>query len=89
MSAIDVTSLSTKGQVVIPRSIREDLRMKPGARLVVMSDGQNVLLRPLSVPKLDAFRDLIKESRAYARRVGLKKSDVTQAIRKTRHAHRG
>jgi len=88
MNTLHVTSLSTKGQVVIPRAVRADLGLKPGAKLLVMSDGQNVLLKPLEVSKLEAFQQLIKESRAYARRVGLKKSDVGRAIRKVRSAHR-
>lgn len=88
MNTLQVTSLSTKGQVVIPRSVRADLGLKPGAKLIVMSDGQNVLLKPLEVPKLDAFQRLIRKSRAYARRVGLKKADVARAIRKVRNAHR-
>ena len=89
MSAIEVTSLSTKGQVVIPQSVRTDLGIKSGDKLLVMSDGQNVLLKPLEAPKLDAFQQLIADSRAYAKRVGLKKSDVPAAIRRARRAGRG
>ena len=88
MSAIEVTSLSTKGQVVIPRSVRADLGIKSGDKLLVMSDGHNVLLRRLEAPKLDTFQQLIAESRAYARRVGLKKSDVATSIRRARRAGR-
>ena len=88
MSAVDVTSLSTKGQVVIPQSIRDDLKMKPGAKLMVVSDGENVLIRPLEVPKLETFKALVRESRAYARRAGLKKEDVGKAVRKARNTGR-
>jgi AbrB family looped-hinge helix DNA binding protein len=88
MSELQVTSLSTKGQVVIPRSVRERLGLKPGAKMIVMSDGQNVLLKPLEAPMLDSFKRLIRESRAYARRAGLEKSDLANAIRKVRNAHR-
>jgi antitoxin PrlF len=89
MSAIEVTSLSTKGQVVIPRSVRVDLKIKPGAKLLVMSDGQNVLLKPVEPLKLDTFRRLVAQGRSYARRAGLKRSDVPAAIRRVRHARRG
>jgi antitoxin PrlF len=56
--------------------------------MIVMSDGQNVLLKPLEAPTMDSFDRLIRESRAYARRAGLKKSDVAKVLRKVRNAHR-
>ena len=88
MSTVEVTSLSTKGQVVIPQLIRDDLGIKPGSKLMVISDGVNVLLKPLESPKLEAFRKLVGESRAYARRVGLKQSDVPAALKRVRNARR-
>ena len=88
MSTLEVTSMSVKGQVVIPRAVRSDLGLKPGSKLMVMSDGDNILIKPLQAPKLAAFERLISESRAYAKQAGLKKGDVTAAIRKVRHADR-
>jgi AbrB family looped-hinge helix DNA binding protein len=88
MSALEVTSMSIKGQVVIPRAVRTDLGLKPGSKLMVMSDGDNILIKPLLAPKLAVFERLISESRAFAKRAGLKKSDVAAAIQKVRHAHR-
>ncbi len=75
-------------QVVIPQSVRNDLGIKSGDKLLVMSDGQNVLLKRLEAPKLDTFQQLIAESRAYAKRVGLKKSEIPAAIRRARRARR-
>ena len=40
------TTVSTKGQVVLPRAIRRALRWEAGTRLVVESTGDGVLLRP-------------------------------------------
>lgn len=88
MSALEVTSMSVKGQVVIPRAVRADLRLKPGSKLMVMSDGDNILIKPLLAPKLAVFERLVNESRAYAKRTGLKKSDVAIALRRVRHADR-
>ena len=88
MSTLEVTSMSVKGQVVIPRAVRFDLGLKPGSKLMVMSDGDNILIKPLQAPKLAAFERLVIESRAYAKQSGLKKSDVAAAIRKVRHADR-
>ena len=40
----DVTAVSTKGQIVLPKSIRDSLSLVTGARLMVLCDGENILL---------------------------------------------
>ena len=88
MSTLEVTRVSAKGQVVIPGSIRANLGIRSGTKLAVLTDGENILMKPMEAPKLEAFEQLIAQSRAYARKAGLKKSDVTKAIRKVRDANR-
>ena len=88
MPVFDITRLSTKGQVVIPRSVRSSLSLLPGAKLMVMSDGDNILIKPMQAPKLAAFDQLIQASREATRKAGMKRSDIAIAIRKVRHAHR-
>ncbi len=41
-----VTTLSTKGQVILPKAIRDRLHWEPGTRLVVEQTEEGVLLRP-------------------------------------------
>ena len=40
------TTLSSRGQVVLPKAVRQALRWKPGMRLVVESTPEGVLLKP-------------------------------------------
>lgn len=42
------TTLSTKGQVILPKAIRDQLRWNAGIRLVVEHTADGVLLRPLT-----------------------------------------
>lgn len=42
----------------------------------------------LEIPKTKAFEELIDESRKFARKEGLKKSDVKKAIKKVRSERR-
>jgi antitoxin PrlF len=88
MTKLEITSVSSKGQVVIPGAMRTSLGLKPGTKLAVITDGESVLMKPLAPPKLSAFRRLIAESRLYAGQAGLKPADVSAAIRRVRDARR-
>jgi AbrB family looped-hinge helix DNA binding protein len=46
------TTVSTKGQVILPKAVRDQRRWEPGTRLTVEDTGEGVLLRaaPLFAP---------------------------------------
>ncbi len=85
---VAITSVSSKGQVVIPSKIRERLGIGEGSKLVIVTDGENVLLKPIEAPNVETFKSLIKESRALARKKGLTKSDVAKAMKSVRNERR-
>jgi len=79
MNAMDVTTMSSKGQVVIPTDIRKELGLLAGAKLMVLTDGANLLLKPIQTPKLQTFHTLIRRSRRYAKQAELRKSTLAKA----------
>lgn len=81
----DITSLSSKGQIVIPNSLRKELGMVTGVKFIIFTDGSNLLLRPVQKPKLENFKKLIKESRALARKKKITQDDLAKAIKKVRN----
>jgi len=85
---VEVASVSTKGQVVIPGPIRKSLGITSGSKLVVMTDGENVLMKPIQSPRMDSFRELLEESRKAVAEAGLTPEDVNEAIREVRRARR-
>lgn len=85
---VKVTSVSSKGQVVIPSDIREKLGISSGTNLLVLTDGSNLLLKPISVPKLKSFKQLISDSRELALKKKLTKRTVTKIIKSVRHEGR-
>ncbi len=80
------TTLSSKGQVVIPEEIRARLGLKPGAQFVVVGDRDVVIFKVLEPPSLGEFEELAAAARRAGKRAGLRPADVRKAVRKVRRA---
>lgn len=76
MRGLEMTTVSSKGQVVIPADVREEMSLVSGTKLMVVTDGHNILLKPVLTPKLEAFQSLVQKSRQWAKEVGLKRIDI-------------
>lgn len=84
VSNISTTRLSSKGQVVIPEDVRKDLGLEPGAQFVVMGEGDVVILKRIEAPDRREFLALAAKVRRQARRAGIKRSDVKEAVKSVR-----
>ena len=81
---LGTTKLSSRGQVVIPLSIRQENGWTEGIEFVVVSTDDSVMLKVISRPSVEEFRALQKKLQAHAKKAGLKKADIAKAIRKVR-----
>ena len=61
MADIDVTRMSSKGQIVIPSDMRKGI--KEGEKLVVIKNGDQLILKPMRY-----FDKKLKEDLEFARR---------------------
>lgn len=59
------TTVSTKGQVVIPKLLRERYQLEPGTRLRVEDRGDSIVLRPLDARRKYTVDDLLALPRYY------------------------
>jgi AbrB family looped-hinge helix DNA binding protein len=78
------TKLSSKGQVVIPEEIRNRLGLEPGVQFVVVGDRDVVILKRIQAPEMSEFDELVGRARKAAKKAGLTKDDVAEAVRKAR-----
>lgn len=85
MAKYATTRLSSKGQVVIPEEIRNDLGLNAGDQFVVIGEGDAVILKTITPPKIDEFSKLLGQARSAAKRAGIKRADVKSAIVNVRH----
>lgn len=88
MNNFDITSLSSKGQIVIPNNIRKELGIEAGAKLIIFTEGSNLLIKPVPKPNLEKFQKLIKKSREFVKKNKLKSSDIKKIIKEVRNENR-
>ena len=53
MSTLEFTRISSKGQIVIPKRIRQILKLEAGALFLVNEQGNNILLKKVDLPTED------------------------------------
>lgn len=51
-----VSNVSTKGQIVIPAAIREEMGLVPGTRVAIERQGDTIVLRPVTEAFIRSLR---------------------------------
>ena len=84
MDKFEVTSMSSRGQIVIPLDIREQLGLKEGEKFFVVGEDDTILLKKMTLPSFKNFDKLMKKTQAFAKDKGLKQADVDNAVKRAR-----
>ena len=84
----DIAAVSSKGQVVLPKAIRDSLQIGAGSRLMVISDGNSIILKPIPTPDISEFHTLMETASGWAAEVGMKEEDITSAVKAVRSRRR-
>jgi AbrB family looped-hinge helix DNA binding protein len=53
-----ITTVSTKGQFVIPSEMRSSLGIRPGTRIAVTQEGSRIVLEPVTEELVDRTRGM-------------------------------
>ncbi len=86
MTVAATTTLSSKGQVVIPEEIRNQLGLEAGAQFVVIADRDVVIFKLLEPPSLKDFASLVTQARQAAKKSGMRQADIANAVKKVRRS---
>ncbi len=84
MENIEITSISSRGQIVIPQSLRDKLKIREGEKFVVIGEDNTIILRKLEMPSFKGFDKLLAKTREFTRKNELKEGEIEQAIKKAR-----
>ncbi|MEK6968345.1 MAG: hypothetical protein AABX51_06980 [Nanoarchaeota archaeon] len=86
---LETIKMSSKGQIVIPQDIREELNAGEGTLFGVMRSKDTLILRKINTPsKQEIIKDLVlfsKESRKKLEAQGLTEQDVIRIAVESRH----
>ncbi|MCB1069668.1 MAG: AbrB/MazE/SpoVT family DNA-binding domain-containing protein [Kiritimatiellae bacterium] len=84
MQRVATTRMSSKGQVVIPESVRNRLHLEAGDQFLVLAEKDVVILKTIQSPAMDQFDGLVRKARQQARTCGLKPKDIENAVARAR-----
>ena len=84
MPPVEFTKISSKGQVVIPQSIRERLGITEGMPFAVWSDGDEILLKKMEIPEKKSWNEIAAPFRKISKENKITEDDVLSAIKKAR-----
>lgn len=81
---MQVLTVSSKGQISLPISIRKSLSIKTGDKLVAYMSGDTIMLKTISLPTPEEFEASLKKAQEWASSVGYKKEDINDIIKSVR-----
>lgn len=84
MGQVDTTRVSSRGQVVLPKGVRDRLGLHSGDILAVYGEGDTVVLKRLRTPSEKELQKLHQRMKRFARRKGLRRKEVARAIAQAR-----
>jgi len=84
MENVEITSVSSRGQVVIPQNLRDKMKIHAGEKFVVIGENNTIVLKKLEMPSFSGVDKLLEKTRDFAKKKGIKASDIKEAIEHAR-----
>lgn len=88
MGEVELTRMSSRGQIVIPQDIREEMGLEEGEAFAVFGSKDSLLLKRIKTPSkeemLKKFEELVAKGQKKAKKLDIKEKDVSKIIHKGR-----
>lgn len=86
--SVDLLTVSSKGQIVLPVEIRKALSINSGDKLAVFASGDVIMLKAIKMPTAEEFKSKLKQASKWAKEVGYQESDVDDIIKSVRKSRK-
>jgi len=84
MENIEITSMSSRGQIVIPQGLRERLKLAEGEKFIVIGQDNTIVLKKVEMPSkeklLKELSGIAKKAAERAEKLGIKEQDVPDLV---------
>ena len=81
---VNITKLSSKGQVVIPSEIREKMRLEEGNLLIISDSDDSICMKKIELPKIKSWKETTKPFREAAKKSNFSDDDLKKLIEESR-----
>ncbi len=86
---VNITRISSKGQIVIPAEIRKKLNIKPQDKFLIFEKDDSIIFNKISESTFEkTFDEIAEPFRKRAKELGITRGDVNRIVHKTRHEER-
>lgn len=86
--AVETIRMSSKGQLVIPQDIREEMHAQEGTVFMVVGSKDTIILKKIITPSREELiknlSDFAKKMTPKMEKLGIKESDVPEMIKRFR-----
>jgi len=79
-----MTKLSSKGQVVIPDEIRQELGLEAGAQFLIYAEKDAIVFKLVQTPPKEDFEAILGNANKAAKKAGFKREMIEEEIKKYR-----
>ena len=80
MGDVVVTRMSSKGQIVVPKSLRDALGLDVGELFAMFGDEDTIILKRIDVPSKKEFDDILAWGEKYAKKKKITRKELEKAI---------
>ena len=81
---VNITKMSSKGQVVIPSEIRERMNLEEGNLLIISDSDDSICMKKLELPKIKSWKEVTLPFRKAAKNSNFSDYDLKKLIEESR-----
>ena len=81
---VSIARISSKGQIVIPQEMRNQLDVKEGSIFMVSAQDSSICLTKIEVPKVKSWDEVTRPFRQAAKKSNFTKEDLSRLIEESR-----
>ncbi len=84
---VEVITISSKGQLVIPKNVRDDMGISQNDKFILVAEESSILLRRIDESNLKKrMKTLMSSASSEFKKAGIKQSDIQKEIESARRS---